>query len=94
MGINAENFIFDRVYRIGSDKAKKPRAILVKFHYYSGIESVRLKSYDANIKRKLRELFNLSNILVYISLKVAHVFGRRKDLLNIQHLHTQFIYRI
>ena len=70
MGINVENFIFDRVHRIGSDKAKKPRAILAKFHYYSETESVRLKSYDADIKRKLRELLYLSNILVYISLKI------------------------
>lgn len=55
MGINAENFIFDRVHRMGSDKARKPRAIVAKFHYFSERESVRLKSYDADIKRKLRE---------------------------------------
>lgn len=55
MGINAENFIFDRVHRMGSDKARKPRAIVAKFHYFSEREAVRLKSYDADIKRKLRE---------------------------------------
>ena len=55
MGINAENFIFDRVHRMGLDKARKPRAIVAKFHYFSERESVRLKSYDADVKRKLRE---------------------------------------
>lgn len=40
MGINAENFIFDRVHRMGSDKARKPRAIVAKFHYFSERESL------------------------------------------------------
>lgn len=53
--IDTCDIIFDRVHRMGSNAAQKPRPIVGKFHYYSDREKVREKSYDDNIKRTLKE---------------------------------------
>ena len=45
LGIDtADTFTFDRAHRLGGDNSKKPRPIVVKFHYISEREKVRLKS--------------------------------------------------
>lgn len=41
----SENFLFDRVHRVGR-KSGKPRPIVAKFHYYSERERVRQASFN------------------------------------------------
>lgn len=54
MDFDATNMTFDRTHRLGSDKAKKPRTIFDKFHYFTERQQERLKSYDENIKATLK----------------------------------------
>ena len=55
--VDTNSLIFDRVPRMGSNTALKPRPIVGRFHYYSDYfsnrEKVREKFFDENIKRKL-----------------------------------------
>jgi len=40
-----DDITFDRVHRIGSSAATKPRPIVAKFHYHKQREQVRQKAY-------------------------------------------------
>ena len=51
MGLDGSSMTIDRAHRFGSNRAKKPRPIVVKFHYQSEREQVRQKSYDKDVKR-------------------------------------------
>lgn len=43
--LKADNIVFDRAHRLGNDrKSKKPRPIIVKFHYYNDRERIRKAS--------------------------------------------------
>ena len=53
--IDAQGIIFDRVHRMGTNTAPKPRPIVGKFHYYSDRERVREKSYQDNVKKNLKD---------------------------------------
>lgn len=55
MGLDTSTMQFDRVHRLGGDLAKKPRGIAAKFHYFKDREKVRKRSYDEDVKQKLRE---------------------------------------
>ena len=56
LGIDtAKTFTFDRAHRLGGDNSKKPRPIVVKFHYFSEREKVRLKSYEQDSKDRLKQ---------------------------------------
>lgn len=53
LDINASHMIFDRVQRLGnSKKAKLPRPIIAKFHYFKEREIVR----NASNKKKKKQL--------------------------------------
>jgi len=45
----------DRVHRLGGNRARKPRAMVVNFHYHSEREQVRQKSFDKNLKKSLQD---------------------------------------
>lgn len=45
----------DRIHRLKGKHAKK-RPIIVNFHRHSDRENVRQKSYEENIKEKLKDL--------------------------------------
>jgi hypothetical protein len=47
--------VFKRVHRLGGKRAKKPRSIVVKFQNYTNRDRVRLKSYEGDLKQKLKE---------------------------------------
>ena len=53
--IDTSDIIFDRVHRMGSNSAPKPRPIVGKFHYFSDRENVRNQSYDDTIKKVLKD---------------------------------------
>ena len=42
----AAGFTVDRAHRLGSDKQRKPRPVVVKFHYPKEREIIRQKSFD------------------------------------------------
>jgi hypothetical protein len=54
--INPEGIRFDRAHRLGSKFVHKPRPIVVKFHNYTDRERIRVKSYDIDIKEKMKVL--------------------------------------
>ncbi|XP_053398799.1 uncharacterized protein LOC123556557 [Mercenaria mercenaria] len=54
--IDASNMTFDRAHRIGNNTAKKPRPIVVKFHYYSEREKVRKAGFDKREQLKERKV--------------------------------------
>jgi len=47
--------ILDRVHRVGSENAKKPRPIVAKFHRYSDREVIRKKAYEDDTRQKLKD---------------------------------------
>jgi hypothetical protein len=55
LDIDHTDMVFDRVHRLGGARAKKPRPIVVKFQIYTDREMVRLKSYEDDIKQKLKD---------------------------------------
>ncbi|XP_052806337.1 uncharacterized protein LOC128241093 [Mya arenaria] len=55
LGIETKDLLFDRIHRLGSNKAPKPRPIVGKFHYYTDREKIRQKSYDEGVKKQLKE---------------------------------------
>jgi archaellum component FlaC len=44
--IDATNMKFERAHRLGSNSARKPRPIIVKFHYHQDRERVRKSSFS------------------------------------------------
>lgn len=52
--LDATPMVLDRAHRLGGNRARKPRPIVVKFHRYSDREAVRLKSHEDAIKTSLR----------------------------------------
>lgn len=40
---------------MGSEKARKPRTIVGKFHHYSDRELIRQKAYDNDVRKALKE---------------------------------------
>lgn len=44
----ANDFLLDRVHRVGVHKQNKSRPIVAKFHYFRDRETVRKRSYDHN----------------------------------------------
>lgn len=52
--IDTTDMVFDRIHRLGSERAKKPRPIVVKFEKYTDREEVRQKSYEEDFKNKLK----------------------------------------
>ena len=55
LGIDASGMSFDRAHRLGGQRARKPRPIVVKFHRYADREAVRQKSYEDPIKKSLKD---------------------------------------
>ena len=43
--LDATTMVIDRAPRLGSNRARKPRPIVVKFHKYNDRDIVRVKSY-------------------------------------------------
>ena len=43
----------DRAHRLGGNRARKPRALVVKFHYYSEREQVRQQLFDKAVKKPM-----------------------------------------
>lgn len=56
LDIDTKDMEFNRIHRLGGKQAKKPRPIIVNFHRYSDREKVRQKSYEEEIKEKLKQL--------------------------------------
>jgi uncharacterized coiled-coil protein SlyX len=54
--IDTDGMEFNRIHRLGGDRAKKPRPIIVNFHRYADREKVRIKSYDKDTKNALKDL--------------------------------------
>ena len=51
--IDADHMIFDRAHRLGDiTKSKKPRPIIVKFHYFNERERIRTTAYKARDELK------------------------------------------
>ena len=46
---------FDRAHRLGPITNRNTRPIVVKFHHYTDRETIRVRSYDEDIKRKLND---------------------------------------
>ena len=51
--LDATTMVIDRALRLGSNRARKPRTIVVKFHKYNDREVVRVKSYEDAIRATL-----------------------------------------
>ena len=51
----AAGFTVDRAHRLGSDKQRKPRPVVVKFHYPKEREIIRQKSFDRVINDRMRQ---------------------------------------
>ena len=52
--VDATTMVIDRAHSLGSNMARKPRPIVVKFHKYNDREVVRVKSYEDAIRATLR----------------------------------------
>lgn len=52
----AQNLTFDRVHRVGYQKANKTRPIVAKFHYYKEREVIRTKSFEKSEQLKQQNL--------------------------------------
>ena len=52
--VDATTMVIDRAHSLGSNMARKPRPIVVKFHKYNDREVVRVMSYEDAIRATLR----------------------------------------
>lgn len=55
LNMDSTTIEFNKIHRLGGAKAKKPRPIIVNFRRFADRESIRLKSYDEDIKKKLND---------------------------------------
>lgn len=55
MGLDGNSMLFDRAHRLISNNPKRPRAIVVKFHYHTQREQVRQRSYNQDVKKALQD---------------------------------------